>query len=131
MVSTTGYRLLPLDAVSLFRKQLLPHATVLTPNIPEAVLLLENAGEPLFELKDISDVVRCAQAVQRLGPKFVLLKGGHMPMTQELKLATQDFEKQLAVNIIVGDGLTYELSETWSASNSTHGTGCSLACMHC
>ena len=129
MVSTTGHRLLPSDAVSSFRTKLLHHATVLTPNIPEATLLLEDAGEPISELKDISDVVRCAQAVQRLGPRFVLLKGGHMPMTHELKIATQDSEKHLAVNVVVGDDVIYELSESWSTSNNTHGTGCSLACM--
>ena len=129
MISTTGHRLLPLDAVSLFRLKLLPHATVLTPNIPEAKLLLEDAGEPPTKLEDISDIIQCAQAIQRLGPKVVLLKGGHMPMTHELMLAAKESEKQLAVNVVVSDGIIYQLSEPWSTSNNTHGTGCSLACM--
>ena len=128
MVSTTGHRLLPLAAVTSFRQKLLPLATVLTPNIPEAKMLLEDAGEPPMELENVSDIVRCAQAIQRLGPKIVLLKGGHMPMTHELKLANRESEKQLAVNVVVGDGVAYQLSEPWSASENTHGTGCSLAC---
>ena len=129
MVSTTGHRLLPLDAVSLFRQKLLPHATVLTPNIPEAKLLLENAGEPPTKLEDISDIIRWAQAIQRLGPNVVLLKGGHMPMTHELKLAAKESEKQVAVNVVVSEDMTYQLTEPWSTSKNTHGTGCSLACM--
>jgi hydroxymethylpyrimidine/phosphomethylpyrimidine kinase len=72
MVATSGARLLAEDALDAMRTRLLPLATVLTPNIPEAELLL---GEP------IADAAAAERALAQLciaGPRAVLLKGGHL-----------------------------------------------------
>jgi hydroxymethylpyrimidine/phosphomethylpyrimidine kinase len=73
MVASSGARLLEPAALEALRTRLVPLATVLTPNLPEAELLL---GAP------IADEVAAAQALEALlalGAQGVLLKGGHMP----------------------------------------------------
>ncbi|GAA6025501.1 hypothetical protein JCM8202_001970 [Rhodotorula sphaerocarpa] len=75
-VSTSGHSLLPLDAVDTLRQRLLPWATVLTPNIPEAEFL---AGWKADSIRSEADMERCAAELGRLGPRWVYLKGGHRP----------------------------------------------------
>ncbi|MFP5373658.1 MAG: bifunctional hydroxymethylpyrimidine kinase/phosphomethylpyrimidine kinase [Gammaproteobacteria bacterium] len=72
MVATSGARLLEPDALDALRRRLLPLATVLTPNIPEAELLL---GAPI---SDGADADAAARTLQAMGPRAVLLKGGHL-----------------------------------------------------
>ena len=128
MVSTTGAQLLSEDAVRNLRQGMLPLATVLTPNVPEAKLLLRNAGHEISDPQTFDDVVDIAKAVHRLGPKYVLLKGGHLPLTKDCKISSRDADKQTVVDILY-DGTTTTLIESdYIASKNTHGTGCSLAC---
>jgi hydroxymethylpyrimidine/phosphomethylpyrimidine kinase len=72
MVATSGARLLDPDALGALRQRLLPLATVLTPNIPEAELLL---GRPIADGAAADVAVR---ALHAMGPQAVLLKGGHL-----------------------------------------------------
>ncbi|GME58465.1 hypothetical protein GTA08_BOTSDO05853 [Neofusicoccum parvum] len=69
MVSTSGAQLLPEDAVDTLITQLLPLTTLLTPNLPEAQLILKRAGKAVGEPKSMDDIVSMAKAVQALGPK--------------------------------------------------------------
>ena len=89
MVSTSGSKLLPEKAVKELRTKLLPLTTILTPNIPEALLLLKDAGAEASEPKDLEGMVELAKKICSLGPKAVLLKGGHLPLTKDHK-ASQD-----------------------------------------
>jgi hydroxymethylpyrimidine/phosphomethylpyrimidine kinase len=73
MVASSGASLLAPDAVESLRSRLLPLAGVLTPNLPEAEALL---GVPV---RARDDMRAAAQALLRLGPRAVLLKGGHLP----------------------------------------------------
>lgn len=75
MVSTSGAQLLPNIAVLNLRTQLLPLTTILTPNIPEARLLLKNAELEAPETKSLDDIVNIARTLQSLGPRYVLVKG--------------------------------------------------------
>jgi hydroxymethylpyrimidine/phosphomethylpyrimidine kinase len=128
MVATSGAQLLPTEAVSQLRKSLLGRATVLTPNIPEARLILEDAGESVGEIHGVGDLDRMAQAVGQLGPEWVLLKGGHLPLKTDLTVGTSSEDKKVVVNVLHGNGQTIHITSEYQDSPNTHGTGCSLAC---
>ncbi|OJJ46706.1 hypothetical protein ASPZODRAFT_152142 [Penicilliopsis zonata CBS 506.65] len=127
MVSTSGSQLLPQDAVEGVRKKLLPLTTVVTPNIPEAELLLKDAGMEVTEPENLQEMIQLAKEISRLGPKNVLLKGGHLPLTKEHKTTQNPQEASIVVDVLY-DGKDITLFETeFLRSKNTHGTGCSLA----
>jgi hydroxymethylpyrimidine kinase/phosphomethylpyrimidine kinase len=127
MVSTSGSQLLPQNAVEGLRKKLLPLTTVLTPNIPEAKLLLESSGAAFTEPQNVSDMIQLAKQVHALGPQSILLKGGHLPFTKDRRTAQSPQEAQIVIDVLY-DGEKVTLLETeFLTSNNTHGTGCSLA----
>jgi len=72
MIATSGARLLEPEAVAALRERLLPLATVLTPNIPEAETLLGRS------IADARDATEALQALRALGPRAVMLKGAHL-----------------------------------------------------
>lgn len=134
MISTSGSQLLPQDAIQHVRTNLLPLTTVLTPNIPEAKLLLENSGHsPVNEPQNVDEMIELAKKVQGLGSKAVLLKGGHLPFTSKRVRANSTEEARIVVDVLysAGDDINEEvlmLTETeYLRSKNTHGTGCSLA----
>lgn len=127
MVATSGAQLLPGDAVRLLRERLLPITTVLTPNIPEATLLLRDADIHFKVPDDINDLKVLAQKIHNMGPKVVLLKGGHIPLTKAYKKPRGQEQPFLVIDVLY-DGTDYTLMESeYSESRNTHGTGCSLA----
>ena len=109
MVAKSGDRLLRGDAVAAVRDLLVPLARVITPNLPEAAVLM--SGTAPTTLAGMRDAVRI---LHRLGSQWVLLKGGH--------LATADSTDLLF------DGQTItELAGRRIDTRNTHGTGCTLA----
>ncbi|KAJ5599646.1 hypothetical protein N7450_000713 [Penicillium hetheringtonii] len=127
MVSTSGSQLLPEKAVKELRVKLLPLTTVLTPNIPEAQLLIKDAGAEAPEPTDLPGLIALAKQIRSLGPRAVLLKGGHLPLTKDHKTAPTPQDATTVVDVLV-DGDTTTLFETeYLISKNTHGTGCSLA----
>lgn len=127
MVSTSGSQLLPEKAVKELRTKLLPITTVLTPNIPEAQLLIKDSGAQAPEPEDLAGLISLAKQICALGPRAVLLKGGHLPLTKDHKTAQSPQDATTVVDILV-DGDTTTLFETeYLVSKNTHGTGCSLA----
>jgi hydroxymethylpyrimidine kinase/phosphomethylpyrimidine kinase len=127
MVSTSGSQLLPEKAVKELRTKLLPLTTILTPNIPEAQLLLKDAGAEAPEPVDLPGMIELAKKLCSLGPKAVLLKGGHIPLTKDHKTAQNPQEATTVIDILF-DGEKTTLFETdYLISKNTHGTGCSLA----
>lgn len=108
MVSSTGSLLLDDDAVSVVRDTLLPLATLVTPNLDEARVLL---GE---EIRDEADMRRAAERLVRaLGANAALVKGGH---------GTGD-----TVIDVLYDGDWHVRSHPRLQSTNTHGTGCTLS----
>ncbi|KAI2097726.1 trifunctional hydroxymethylpyrimidine kinase/phosphomethylpyrimidine kinase/thiaminase [Ophidiomyces ophidiicola] len=127
MVSTSGSQLLPSEAVSSVRTSLLPITTVLTPNIPEGLLLLRDSGIGVLDPENLDDAITLAEQLHKLGPKYILLKGGHLPLTAARKKPKLLEEASIVVDILY-DGTSVHLIETeYSRSRNTHGTGCSLA----
>jgi hydroxymethylpyrimidine/phosphomethylpyrimidine kinase len=110
MVAKGGDRLLAESAVQALREHLVPLASVLTPNLPEAAALLD---EP--ELDDVGEMPGLAARLLALGPQQVLLKGGHLSAA-----ASPDY---LALDQQRGHWLEGERLPTVN----THGTGCTLA----
>jgi hydroxymethylpyrimidine kinase/phosphomethylpyrimidine kinase len=101
--------------------------TILTPNIPEAKLLLKDAGVDVPEPEGLPNIIQLVKQVKALGPKAVLLKGGHLPLTKDHKTAHTPGEASTVIDILY-DGEDVTLFETeFLRSKNTHGTGCSLA----
>ncbi len=110
MIAKGGTPLLQKQAIETLKAHLLPLATVITPNIPEACEILGIASiETKLEMKE------AALALQKLGPQFVVLKGGHF----------QDEDK--AIDVLY-DGEDYTFFESKRIKTiHTHGTGCTFA----
>lgn len=129
MVSTSGSTLLPESAISLLIQSLLPLTTILTPNLPEAELLLKTAGSYLQSPENVDDIITIAKGIQKLGPRYVLVKGGHLPMTKGRLVSKDEAERHIVLNILVGpEDDVFILETEYQKSRNTHGTGCSLAC---
>jgi hydroxymethylpyrimidine/phosphomethylpyrimidine kinase len=106
--SKHGDPLLHPDAVQALRERLAPLATVITPNLGEVRLLCG------VEVRDRDDLVTAARAVHELGPRHVLVKGGHLPGGD-------------AVDLLYDGRDAVELTAPRLATRHTHGTGCTLA----
>lgn len=108
MVATSGARLLRDDAVCSLRRDLLPLATLVTPNLEEAAIL---AGR---EVRTLADMAEAAAAIRGLGAAAVLVKGGHLAGD--------------AVDVLDDGVRVSELRAPRVASaGADHGTGCTLA----
>ncbi|KAG6118681.1 hypothetical protein E4U13_008369 [Claviceps humidiphila] len=131
MVSTSGAQLLPHEAIHELSRHLLPLTMVLTPNIPEAKLILaENGASPSVydNPQSVADVENMGRQIRALGPKWVLVKGGHLPFRSDMTVAQEDDDKHVVVDVLVGpNGHVLRVESPYQASSSTHGTGCSLA----
>lgn len=113
MVSSSGHSLLEDTAVARIKECLIPLATVLTPNLQEASLLL--GGRPIQGLEDMEQAARdlCA-----MGTQWALIKGGHsVPPGPE------------ATDVLCegSTGRCVAISAPWVETTHTHGTGCTLA----
>ena len=108
MVAKGGDRLLEEDAMLAMRSELLPRAHILTPNLPEAEVL---AG---IRIDSIEAMHEAARRILALGPRVVLVKGGHLDSPD-------------AVDVVCTREGSYELRGPRIASTNTHGTGCTLA----
>jgi len=107
MVAKSGHRLLQEEALRALRDELLPLATVLTPNLPEAEVL---TGQ---KISGPDQMRRAAEKIRRMGPAHVLIKGGHL--------------EGRAIDILF-DGETFaELPADRVSTRHTHGTGCTLS----
>jgi hydroxymethylpyrimidine/phosphomethylpyrimidine kinase len=112
MVAKSGDALLEKVAVGALREVLVPLALVITPNLPEAGVLLEARGP-----ESVKEMTRAAEKLHRLmgsGERWVWLKGGHLPSGDATDL------------LFNGDRMT-ELSQQRVETKNTHGTGCTLS----
>ncbi len=107
MVSKHGHRLLDAAAEQAIKYLLLPRATLVTPNAPEASALTGMA------IATVSDAKRAAQALVTLGAKAALVKGGHFG--------------DAAVDVLFDGTAFHEFSAVRLDSKNTHGTGCTLS----
>jgi len=119
MVATSGARLLAEDAVEAMKQLLLPLATVITPNLPEAEVLL---GRPI---ESAADVPAAAKELSRMFGCAVLVKGGH---AVERGAAKRGEGASAAVDVLFDGRRVHAFSRpVIKRPVSTHGTGCTLA----
>lgn len=130
MIATTGAQLLPSESIDVLRARLLPLATVLTPNVPEACHLLGH--DDTLAVQTADDLEKMAREVRKLGPKWVLVKGGHCPFTKDGRVAGTEGEREVVVDVLVGAEeeaeVVVRVETPYCRTKHTHGTGCSLAC---
>jgi hydroxymethylpyrimidine/phosphomethylpyrimidine kinase len=109
MAAKGGAELLRQQALTALTERLIPRATVLTPNLPEAEVLTGLAIDGVPAMR------QAAAALRRLGARHVLIKGGHLPgdMVRDLFLAA--------------DGAVEILESPRIETRHSHGTGCTLA----
>ncbi len=113
MVSKSGDLLLEQKAIGALREQLLPLATLLTPNLPEAGVLLEmRTVETVREMRRVAERLR--NLMTHGGHRWVLVKGGHLPGNDTIDVL-HDGDKML------------ELPGRRIPTRNTHGTGCTLS----
>lgn len=109
MIATSGDKLIDDAAIEILKARLLPRASVITPNIPEAEVLTG------MSIASETDMIAAGEKLIDMGAKSALMKGGHLHRGNDV------------FDILVNaDGY-----KTWTASridsNNTHGTGCTLA----
>jgi hydroxymethylpyrimidine/phosphomethylpyrimidine kinase len=109
MVATSGDRLLATDAVDALRIKLIPRASLITPNLPEAAVLLD---EPVASSE--AAIENQGKRLLTMGCRAVLIKGGHGQGTESI-----DY-------FVSGSGVT-ALAAPRIVTKNTHGTGCSLS----
>ena len=113
MIAKSGDKLLADEAIAMLREALFPLATIITPNLPEAGVLLK-ASVP----ESVRDMRRAAEKLRDLLPhsdqRWVLLKGGHLPGDELIDL------------LFDGDKMI-ELASQRVDTRNTHGTGCTYS----
>ncbi|WP_315081097.1 bifunctional hydroxymethylpyrimidine kinase/phosphomethylpyrimidine kinase [uncultured Clostridium sp.] len=107
MISKSGFNLLSPDAKEALIEELFPLATLITPNLPEAEEILGMKISNLDEMKE------AAKKLQELGPKYVLVKGGHL--------------KDDATDLLLYEDEFICLPQKRINTVHTHGTGCTLS----
>lgn len=107
-VSKHRDRLLSDDAVAALRSTLIPLATLVTPNLHEAGLLVGRDVETLADMK------RAAEDLRLLGAEAILVKGGHLP-------------GERAIDVLLTDHGISEIDGARYDTEDTHGTGCALS----
>ncbi len=113
MVAESGDRLLEPDAVDALRERLLPLATVLTPNVPEAEALI---GRPLASWDDVR---AGAKEIVALGAGAVVITDSHAPSAAS--------PQGPAVDLLYDGAEFHEFTASRVDTTSTHGTGCTFA----
>ncbi len=107
ILSKHGAALLTSDAVDALKTRLLPYTLLLTPNLDEAALLTG------AEVRDIADMRKAAEKLAALGPRAVLVKGGHLEGD--------------ATDVLFYQGEFREFTLPRIGTRNTHGTGCTLS----
>jgi len=108
MIAKSGAPLLKKEAVKTLIEVLIPIATVITPNIPEAEVITG------LKIKDREDMLKAAKRIVELGPKAVVVKGGHA-------------KGMYSIDILYHEGEVVEFKSPRYEVKTTHGTGCSFS----
>ncbi len=108
MIAKSGDALLRPEAQQALIDRILPLAFVVTPNVPEAEALSACA------IASEADLAAAANAILKLGPRYVLMKGGHLDSDE-------------ATDMLYGPGLEMRLSAPRIDTANTHGTGCTYS----
>src|SRR5712691_641109 len=109
MIATSGDKLLAPDAIDVLKRVLIPHALVVTPNLPEAAALLD---APIARTE--AEMRAQGERLLALGARAVLVKGGHGSGAE-------------SVDLLIEPAACTRLAADRIATQNTHGTGCTLS----
>src|SRR4051794_6872168 len=109
MIAKGGDRLLSEDAIATIRTELLRHAEIVTPNVPEAEVLAD------MTIGGVDEMHLAARRIRQLGPRVVVLKGGHLDSGAEV------------IDVVCGPDGEFEMRAPRIDTPHTHGTGCTFA----
>jgi hydroxymethylpyrimidine/phosphomethylpyrimidine kinase len=112
MIATSGSRLLDEDATGVLLCSLLPRATVVTPNIPEALVL-----SGMKRIESLADMKEAGRTILDLGPDYVVMKGGHLPGDEAVDILVGPHTEL----VVKGPKYPYEV----------HGSGCCFSAAMC
>ena len=112
IVSSTGHRLLSVEAQEVVKQRLLPMSTLVTPNIPEIIALTN------LPVGTLNEKEQAAKYLFECGAKAVLLKGGHEEGDTKSDILYTNSESEIQFSIFTSDTV---------ATCNTHGTGCTLS----
>lgn len=116
MVATSGDLLLEEDAISTLKSELIPLATLITPNLPEAVTLTRTTGLNIDpSALQHTDVEGLIEQLKTISSSAVLLKGGHWE------------QDTFSTDYLITNSDTVTISAKRIATRNTHGTGCTLS----
>ena len=107
MISKSGYSLLRPEAKESLIKYLIPMAYIVTPNIPEAEEISN------MKIKTVEDMKKVGREILKLGPKYVLMKGGHLDGD--------------AIDVLIGEDIFEIYKSERVDRKNTHGTGCTIS----
>lgn len=103
MIATSGSHLLENSATATLIKRMIPDIDLLTPNAPEAIALLQATGNDFPPVKNIDDLVELARRVKDLGPKNVLVKGGHCAFDAQGNVTEKEEDRVKVINVLYAD----------------------------
>lgn len=101
--------LLKENAINIFKQKILPEALIITPNIFEAEILSD------IKITSREDMILAAEKIYELGPKFVVIKGGHLPFNNTI------------VDLIYSKDKIEYLENPFIQTKNTHGIGCTFS----
>ena len=107
MISKSGYSLLKPEAKNNLIRYLIPKAYIVTPNIPEAKEISN------MKINTVDDMKKAGKVILNLGPKYVLMKGGHLEGD--------------CVDVLMGEDLCEVFKSERINRKNTHGTGCTIS----
>ncbi len=108
MVAKGGQRLISNSSINFLREKLFPYALLVTPNIPEAEALINK------KIKTLEDIIKAGKQILKFGPKFVLIKGGHI-------------NKSIIEDVLISRNNIKIFKNKKIKTKNTHGTGCTLS----
>ncbi len=107
MISKSGFSLLRPEAKANMIEHLIPMAYIITPNVPEAEAITD------MKINTLEDMRRAGEKILQMGPKYVLMKGGHLEGD--------------AIDLLIGKDV-FEVYESKRLDRkNTHGTGCTIS----
>jgi hydroxymethylpyrimidine kinase/phosphomethylpyrimidine kinase len=119
--STSGFDLIDNDALAALIEYLFPLADLITPNIAEAERISGIA------IESVDDAISAAEQMRSMGARNVLIKGGHLDLSDSGSSERADPDNRMAVDLLFLDRELHRVEAAFFETTATHGTGCTLS----
>jgi hydroxymethylpyrimidine/phosphomethylpyrimidine kinase len=119
--SSSDYELIEASAIEVLKRELIPLAQLITPNVPEAEMLTG------MEIEDEQGMREAAQKLCDIGARAVLVKGGHLRQEPGDRGQGSEEKSEPAIDVLNDEGQVTVFSGEWITSPPVRGTGCMLS----